>query len=145
MNPHPPGSLKNPLLWAVFLLYLLVAGFALANHEMWADELHSWNIAKGSKTFVDVFRNSRYEGHPPLWYIILWTIARFTHHLAAVQMVHLTIAAAAVFFYTVFLALSAFNKIAFTFWILFPFRICHPQPQLCYRYFDGGIDLSRLA
>jgi hypothetical protein len=92
-----PVSLKQPLLWVAFLLYLLVAAFTLVNHEMWADELHSWNIAKGSESFSDIFRNSRYEGHPPLWYIILWTIAQFTHDLAAVQAVHLLMAAVPVF------------------------------------------------
>jgi hypothetical protein len=94
---HQPVSWKSPLLWAAFLLYLSIAGFAMANHEMWADELHSWNIAKGSNSFIDVFRNSRFEGHPPVWYIILWAISKFTHSLVAVQVVHLVIAAVPVF------------------------------------------------
>jgi hypothetical protein len=92
-----PVSYKNPWLWLSFLAYLVVAGIALARHEMWADELHSWNIAKGSENFLDIFSNSRYEGHPPLWYIILWTIAQFTHDPAWVQVVHLLIAAVPVF------------------------------------------------
>src|SRR5690606_9018478 len=108
-------TFKNPVLWLAFLLYLVVAGIALANHEMWADELHSWNIAKGSGSLPELFNNSRYEGHPPLWYIILWCISKFTHNLAAVQGVHFFIAAAPVFF------ILFFSRIPLVTRILIPF------------------------
>ena len=62
------------------------------HHELWGDEIHSWNIAKGSIGFFDLLSNTRYEGHPPVWYIILWTISKFTHDLFAIQFAHLVIA-----------------------------------------------------
>ncbi len=119
---HQPVSWKNPLLWVAFLLYLMVAGFALVNHEMWADELHSWNIAKGSNSFIDIFRNSRYEGHPPLWYIVLWTISKFTHSLAAVQVVHLLIAAVPVFLLLFFSKIPVGAKLLLPFGYFFLFE-----------------------
>ena len=71
--------------------------------EMWGDEIHSWNIAKGSAGYLDLIHNTRYEGHPPVWYTILWTISKFTHNLAYVQMVHWFIASLSMsctFFFT---------------------------------------------
>ena len=118
-------NFKNPLLWTAFLLYLFVAGISLVNHEMWADELHSWNIAKGSQRLTDIFRNSRYEGHPPLWYIILWTISRFTHNLVAVQVVHLFIAAVPVFLLLFFSRIPIVTRllIPFGYYLLFEYSV----------------------
>jgi len=62
------------------------------HHELWGDEIHSWNIAKASGSFFELISNTRYEGHPPVWYIILWTISKFTHDAFAIQVVHLIIA-----------------------------------------------------
>ena len=66
---------------AVFILYsgLVLAG--MYYHELWGDELHSWNIVKGSNSLGELFRNIRYEGHPPLWYIYLYCFTRFSHAL----------------------------------------------------------------
>ena len=71
--------MKNRLLVAVFLLYIAISGYAIRHHEPWTDEVHSWNISKGSNTYADLIANRRYEGHPPGWYTILWSISRFTH------------------------------------------------------------------
>ena len=38
----------SPVLWAVFILYVVVAAYTMAHHELWGDEIHSWNIATGS-------------------------------------------------------------------------------------------------
>ncbi|WP_315817329.1 hypothetical protein [Paraflavitalea speifideaquila] len=54
-----------------FCGYVLLAIAALFYHEPWGDEIHSWNIAKGSASYLDLIQNSRYEGHPPAWYTIL--------------------------------------------------------------------------
>jgi hypothetical protein len=91
------NSLTNPSLWIIFGLYILIAGYTMAHHELWGDEIHSWNIAKGSGRFGDLISNIKYEGHPPVWYSILWSISKFTHNLAYVQAVHLVIATSVVF------------------------------------------------
>ena len=90
------NSFHTTILWAAFFVYIAVLLLSIYNHEMWGDEIHSWNIAKGSDTFVDLLRNSRFEGHPPIWYTILWTISKFTHDLTYVQVVHGIIACASV-------------------------------------------------
>ena len=67
------------------LFYGSVVIAGLMHHELWGDELHSWNIAKSSETISALFQNIRYEGHPPFWYLCLFTITRFTHALVALK------------------------------------------------------------
>jgi hypothetical protein len=98
MRPNQLGySFLNPILWGTFILYIILSGFIIAHHELWGDEIHSWNIAKASNSFSDLIYNTRYEGHPPLWYFILWIISKFSHNVAYIQMVHVIIADLTVF------------------------------------------------
>jgi hypothetical protein len=118
-------SLRNPVLWTVFGLYVLITGYTMAHHELWGDEIHSWNIAKGSGSFIDLISNIRYEGHPPVWYVVLWAISKFTHNLAYVQTVHLVIALSIVF---ILLFLSPFPfatrlLLPFGYYFLFEYTI----------------------
>ena len=92
IKPEQKNQLTNPVLWVVFVLYAIIIIYGMAHHEPWGDEIHSWNIAKGSNSFFDLISNTRYEGHPPVWYIILWTISKFTHDTAYFQLIHLIIA-----------------------------------------------------
>jgi hypothetical protein len=91
-------SVSGILPWLVFAVYLVIASFTMMHHELWGDELHSWNMAKTSNNFLELIQNRRYEGHPPVWHIILWTITRFTHNPEYMQWLHLCIAVVAVYF-----------------------------------------------
>jgi hypothetical protein len=79
------SSFNNPALWSVFIIYIIVSGLTIFHHELWEDELHSWNIARASDSFFDLISNTRYEGHPPSWYSILWIISKFTHDVSMIQ------------------------------------------------------------
>ena len=106
---------KNPLLWIIFVLYAVILGFTITHHELWGDEIHSWNIVKASNSIGDLIANSRYEGHPPVWYVILWSISRFTHNVQYIQAAHFFIASLSVFL------LLFFSKIPVTTKALIPF------------------------
>jgi hypothetical protein len=60
-----------------------------ARHELWRDEIHTWTVARNAGGFWDlVSGDRRYDGHPILWYYLLYLIARLTRdpvglHLAA--------------------------------------------------------------
>ncbi len=41
--------------------------------------------------------NTRYEGHPPGWYTLLWPVSKLTHSVAAIQVTQWIISAAIVF------------------------------------------------
>jgi hypothetical protein len=118
-------SMTNPILWLIFGLYILIAGYTMVHHELWGDEIHSWNIAKGSGNFGDLISNIKYEGHPPVWYSILWSISKFTHDLGYVQAAHLVIAASIVFIILFFSPFPFITKVLmpFGYYFLFEYAI----------------------
>src|SRR5687767_1067788 len=125
MNRKMPGtksSLTNPKLWAIFILYIITAGYAIAHHELWGDEIHSWNIAKASGSISDLLTNTRYEGHPPVWYFILWTISKFTHNPDYIQVVQFIIAGSVVFLVLFYSPFPFITKLLLPFGYFFLFE-----------------------
>ncbi len=83
---------EREILFSVLVLYTLVAGYTMLHHEMWGDELHSWNLARSSDSLAGLIDNRKYEGHPPVWHLLLWGISGCTHKVYWMQVAHLTIA-----------------------------------------------------
>ena len=81
---------------AVVCAWLPVALFGLWHHEMWRDELHCWLVARDSATPWAVVHARRYDGQPPLWYLVLWLVQRVTSDVRAMQALHLALAASVV-------------------------------------------------
>jgi len=125
MNSESQNPLARPILWGIFLLYGIVLAFSITHHELWGDELHSWNIAKASGSFFDLIDNTRYEGHPPVWYTFLWALSKFTHRVEYIQLVQFLIACLVVFlviFYSPF-PLVAKALIPFGYFFLFEYGV----------------------
>lgn len=81
------------LLPVSFVLYLALLAVSMYHHELWGDELHSWNFSKGSDSYPELIRNIRYEGHPPVWYSLLWLLSKCTHEAGYIQWVQFVLAA----------------------------------------------------
>jgi hypothetical protein len=77
---------RRGLLVAVFLVAAVVSAVCIHQHAMWFDELQAWNIARASHSLGDLFSHLRYEGHPPLWYLPLYGLTRFTGDPRAMQL-----------------------------------------------------------
>ena len=47
---------------------------------MWRDEPQAFMLAAASQTPLDLFAKLKYgsEGHPGLWYLLLWPVTLFT-------------------------------------------------------------------
>jgi hypothetical protein len=116
------SSLSKLLLWTVFILFTIFLSYTISYHELWADEMHSWNIAKGSKSFFDLISNTRYEGHPPVWYVIIWSISKFTHDVNYMQAAQLIIAGLAVFLVLFFSSFPIITRILLPFGYFFLFE-----------------------
>ena len=87
---------------ARFAMVVLVLAFVLGmvvilRHEMWRDELQAWRIATGSHSLSELLENARYEGHPPLWYLCLYVLSRFSNDPVLMQVFHLGLGVAAIF------------------------------------------------
>ena len=84
-----------PLLGAVLVGAALLV--VAARHEMWRDELQAWLIARDAPLPWNVAYNARYEGHPCLWYLVLWLPAHLSPDPRAMQLVHILIASLGAF------------------------------------------------
>ena len=74
--------------WLIFSIYSIVAGSVLWYHEMWRDELQAWGIASSATTLSELIYNARYEGHPMLWFVLLWPVASLWSNPMAMQVLH---------------------------------------------------------
>ncbi|MHB8066589.1 MAG: hypothetical protein ACYDIC_01670 [Desulfobaccales bacterium] len=115
-----PGGVSPRFLLPVVLGYGALVLILLLRHEMWQDEWQAWLIAQDSPSLPELFRNLRYEGHPGLWHLGLFLITRVTHNPLSMQLLHLLVAASAVY---VFLRYSPFTRLQKILFILgyFPF------------------------
>lgn len=75
-DPGKTRTWRNLLLTFPFLLFFYVQ---LVHHALWRDELNAFGIAAGSPSLGSLLSNVRYEGHPWLWYVLLWFISKLTH------------------------------------------------------------------
>ena len=72
--------------------FALLTGWLNLHHEPWHDELQAWRIALDSSSIADMFANVRYEGHPPLFHLLLRLVGAFTHAWSAAVAMHWLIA-----------------------------------------------------
>jgi hypothetical protein len=80
--------------WALGLLLAFVSVTLLValRHEVWRDEVRALNVAAGSHSLVELFRNMRDEGHPALWYLLLYAAYHLTGSMLVLKPVSLAIA-----------------------------------------------------
>lgn len=81
---------------AILVVYTVLVGLMLSRHAMWLDEMQAWLIARDAPDISTLFRNLRYEGHPALWYLLLWPLSRVSRDPVMMQALHLAIASASV-------------------------------------------------
>ena len=118
---HRPGTLASSLgdaPWfapALTAVYALILFYAMLHHEMWRDEIQPWLLARDSAGVLDLLRNMKYEGHPPLWHLLLMPITRLTSSPFAMQILHLAIAATTVFVVAKYAPFRPLHKILLVF------------------------------
>jgi hypothetical protein len=67
------GKRADVIVTALLLvMWLAVVIFTTARHEYWRDEVRAWSLARAAQSPLDLFHLIRYEGHPILWYLILY-------------------------------------------------------------------------
>jgi len=59
-------------------LYSVLIGAATWRHELWYDEMQAWLIARDTHSLPGLFQALRYEGHPALWYLVLFIPSHLT-------------------------------------------------------------------
>jgi hypothetical protein len=94
-RPATPEATRDVLLALPFLILLFVQ---LAHHVMWRDELNALAIAWASPTISSLFWHIHHEGHPWLWYMMLWIPSRFTQSLLVLKVVQGLVSTAIILF-----------------------------------------------
>lgn len=84
------------------IIYLLGVCTISFFHEPWFDEAQAWAIARSGTIKEILFEIPHYEGHPPLWYLILLPFAKlgapYELSLAIVNIFFMTLAVAVLLF-----------------------------------------------
>ena len=62
--------------WTALILFALSYLVITRYHEPWFDEAQAWQIAKCASLREILFVLPHYEGHPPLWHLLLAVPAR---------------------------------------------------------------------
>jgi hypothetical protein len=91
----PAGRARRTAPSLLLAAYGICLAVLMAHHEPWRDELQAWMLARDSGSPAELWRNTRYEGHPLLWHALLWVPAHTAPSPAAMQVLHWGIATAA--------------------------------------------------
>lgn len=93
--PSAPSFWRDLALALPFLVLLYVQ---LAHHVLWRDELNALGIVWASPTIPSLFWHIHHEGHPWLWYVILWIPSRFTQSVLVLKVVQGIVSTAIILF-----------------------------------------------
>lgn len=77
------GYANAILLAAYTVLTLLLLIF----HEPWRDEAQQWLFVK-NQSFLSMLSSLHYEGHPALWYLLIWPLTRLGFGYFSVFILH---------------------------------------------------------
>lgn len=106
---------EKRFVWFALAAYIVLAVANIITHEMWGDEMQHWLIAKDSHSLRELFHNLGYDGHPPLWNLMLYALTRVTHNPAAMQYLHLAIAVASAYVFLRFAPFTRLQSLLFVF------------------------------
>lgn len=65
-------DLKKGYLFLIFAAYVILLCLVVSRHEPWMDEAQSWLLTTDLSATELIGTYLRYEGHPALWYLILF-------------------------------------------------------------------------
>lgn len=106
---------KQKAILLLTLIYGVSVIFISSFHEVWRDEVRALSIVMDSRDIIQLFKNLHNEGHPGLWYLILYFGFKLTRAVVVLKIVSILIAISAIY---VFLKRAPFlwiQKILFVF------------------------------
>ncbi len=110
----PCFNKERKFILTVWICFIAIATVSLFNHELWRDEWQAWLIVKSSPDLTSLLQKIRYEGHPVLWYLLLWLVQKISVDPGSMQILHLAIAVTSALAWIRF---APFNKLQRTLFI----------------------------
>ncbi|MBI5250685.1 MAG: hypothetical protein HY912_14440 [Desulfomonile tiedjei] len=162
MSDPPESQFEKAFPFLISGAFLVLGCVGILNHEMWRDELQPWLIAKDGADLSAVLQTIKNEGHPGLWYALLYFLSKLTSNPIGSQLLHLAIAATSVYVVAAFAPFSRLQKALFALGyfplyeysiisrnyaigILFMFVLCAMYPVRRSKYVGIGIILALMA
>lgn len=81
---------KNIIYSIALILYTILNIFLLTFHEPWRDEIHVWLITK-NLSLPELFMAVNYDGHPILWYLVIYPFSKLGFPLITLNLVSIGI------------------------------------------------------
>ncbi len=77
--------------YSLTVLFFSLSFIGICHHELWLDEAHHYLLGRDSHSFRNLIANTRYDGHPILWNLLMHYITRFTVNPFYMQLLHISI------------------------------------------------------
>jgi hypothetical protein len=106
-------------------VYALLISVVSALHEPWKDETQTWRLAIDSHGIADLVRNSRYEGHPLLWHLMLQAVGHLSRSWWAPVVLHVVVACVAAWLVLRYSPFTRLQKVllVFGYWSAYEYSI----------------------
>ena len=109
----------------VLALYTLLVSVVASLHEPWKDETQSWRLAIDSDGLTGLVRNSRYEGHPLLFHVLLQALGHLSRSWWAAAALHVAIACVAAWLVLRYAPFTRMQKVllVFGYWSVYEYSV----------------------
>ncbi|MBQ9246291.1 hypothetical protein IJ182_08500 [bacterium] len=127
--------------WGLFLLYIVLVFIVGIHHEQWADEAQSWLISRDISYFNIFFTETKYEGHPFVWFFIEKTFINIFSSFTDSSNLYNWVFLLPLFFSSVGVYLFLFKSkfplclkilVPFTFYIFYQYGVIARNHCLCF-------------
>jgi hypothetical protein len=81
-----PG--EKAIVYGLLGLFAILLALMTSRHAMFGDEAQAWLIARDSGNLLELAHHLRYEGHPALWYLLIYLPAHLSASLVWMQAVN---------------------------------------------------------
>lgn len=112
--------------YGVLLLYIILHFWIGSYHEPWFDEAQAWQIARGNSWYDIIFTMPHWEGHPPLWHVVLALFVKngipFCESLLVISGFFMSVGVYLLLFYSPFLKIIR-ATLPFTYFLFYQYGI----------------------
>jgi len=117
--------LTNYIPFCASILFFVLSLILVLKHEAWLDEAQAYLLVRESKNLLDLFYNTRNEGHPLLWHILIYPFVHMFDSIESIQIVHIAISSVSIYILFKYSPFSAEIKclLFFNFYILYEYNI----------------------
>jgi hypothetical protein len=98
---------------AILAVYAIVAFTGILHHELGLDEAHQFLVGLWSNSLHQLYLNARYDGHPMIWFLLVFIVTRFGSDPLYVQALNVVLCCTAVWIFLRYAPFSLLFKLLF--------------------------------